>query len=149
MKKCFVFLALSTLLCIVGCQRKEPNMGQYDHYYTIEIDTTLTCCGIDNPVQNMDWLHDKVQEFISDSTQRKKQFRTFMMVDVYMEKETSADVLWIYISDNDKGELMSCDGTSLFQGTYPDRPNGNPEDNTNYKYQGSLVYIEMGYIGQI
>lgn len=77
MKKTFILCTLFVLL-LTGCDNNNFSAKHLPDI--IEIDTTAVCCGILNPVENMEWLHDIVSIYLSDSIKLRETHRSELEV---------------------------------------------------------------------
>lgn len=126
-KYIFIFALQVSLLAGCGPQSTSP-VGKYFSLYTENIDTEVSCCGIVNPMENMEWLHNKMVAFqdsinqidaseLAPTTSFKVVLYTYdingetiNLLYVTIDAFISPQVLWQNIAE---GIYYDCDGVAV------------------------------------
>ena len=109
MKRLIFFISLS-LLVLVGCEK---------HYErTIWVNPDVECCGVKDPINNIEWLEELWDNRISYYFQDSEGYSYFLL---YKNKITSEDFILHY----EKGikyknvAALSCNRKTIFYGSLP------------------------------
>ncbi len=108
MKKLIFFISLSLLL--VGCEKRYER--------TIWVNPDVECCGVKDPINNLEWLNDLWNKKTSSDFQNREGYSYFLL---YRNKITSED----FIVHCEKGigyrdiTALSCNRKTIFYGSLP------------------------------
>ncbi|MBR5824019.1 MAG: hypothetical protein IKY67_07740 [Paludibacteraceae bacterium] len=109
MKKLIFFISLS-LLTLVGCEKNYER--------TIWVNPDVECCGVKDPINNIEWLKDLWDNRILHYFQDSEGYSYFLL---YRNKKTSED----FIVHCEKGieyryiTALSCNRKTIFHGSLP------------------------------
>lgn len=128
-KKCSILFLYCLGVVLAGCNQTPidddkdlPQLGSYTYYNTIEIDSAASACGVDSCVINLPWLSDKINAFLKDSAERKKDIATVMRVNMVIACVDSIDMTYysLYLEDIFSwGTLwFNCAGDTIWKDPY-------------------------------
>lgn len=86
-----------------------PPSGWAD-VYIVDIDSTITCCGIDSFTIKSPWIQDHVNTLIADTT-KKYDLPTDLIIEHYIDSNN--DDFFIEQYGWDRNRLYDCDGNIL------------------------------------
>ena len=129
LKKLFFFIPIS-LLFLVGCEQptKPPTESKIEH--EIWINTEAECCGVKNPLSNLEWLKFMYEDFVSNHIQNLKQ-PEFIFV---FENDTTSENFIVFDRQGEYSGWMAiydCTGNILDNGTYNYVTKSKTFDNIN------------------
>ena len=111
MKKCIFIISLS-LLSLVGCEKK------YDR--TIWVNPDVECCGVKDPLNNLEWLKD----IYNMRFNQYEQLTTSSYEYIFLFRNDSNTIDYIVRKANmgkySSFVLQECDGTLLDSGIFVD-----------------------------
>lgn len=86
-----------------------PPSGWAD-VYIVDIDSTITCCGIDSFTIKSPWIQDHVNTLIADTT-KKYDLPTDLIIEHYIDRNNNEFFIEQYSWDRNR--LYDCDGNIL------------------------------------
>ena len=119
MKKSIFIIAIFALISLAGCEKNcEKNYER-----TIWVNPDVECCGVKNPLNNLEWLKEWYEDSYFNKGKR-------------LDYEKYAEFIFVYENDSNKNEMIVrkviynntmdwyyvyyCDGEWLTAGTYYD-----------------------------
>ena len=110
------FLLFCSFLGLISCDQPTgeiedtyPPSGWAD-VYIIEIDSTVTCCGIDSFTIKSPWIQDHVNTLIADTT-KKYDLPTDLTIEHYIDSNNQDFFIEQYSWDRNR--LYDCEGNIL------------------------------------
>lgn len=113
-----------------------PPSGWRD-VYIIDIDSAITCCGIDSFTIESPWIQEYINAFIAD-TARMYELPTLLRIDHYVDSNNNDFFREQY--EENRNRLYDCEGNILEEKRGYNVIN-LPKDAEEYK---TIVYIEIG-----
>ena len=112
MKKLIFIIALFTLISLVGCEKKYER--------TIWINPDVECCGVKDPINNLEWL----KEFYDMRFNQYEQFKSSSYEYIFLFRNDSNSIDYI-VRQSNMGEyswfgLYECNGTLFDSGIFVD-----------------------------
>ena len=134
----FAFVCSFIALGWMGCERKiQLDSPFITKYNTIRIDSAASCCGIDSFAIKSPWMQERINTFLADSTQRKRQLYTQLQFWYFSDSLGNG-----YFIEN-KHLLRDSEGTMLVDLGL----NEDVADSIHYYYNfplDEIVYIRLG-----
>ena len=104
----FVLVCSFIALGWMGCERNvQPEPPFFIGFNTVEIDSAASCCGIDSFAIKTPWMQERINTFLADSTQRKRQLYTLLQFQYFSDSLGNG-----YFIEN-KHLLRDSEGTML------------------------------------
>lgn len=128
------FIALGWMGCERNVQLDSPFIQKFN---TIRIDSAASCCGIDSFAIKTPWMQERINTFLADSTQRKRQLYTLLQFQYFSDSLGNG-----YFIEN-KHLLRDSEGTMLVDLGL----NEDVADSIHYYYNfplDEIVYIRLG-----
>ena len=112
MKKLVFFISLS-LLILVGCD-KQPSEHNYER--TIWTNPDVECCGVKDPINNLEWLKDIYNTWFN----QQLQYSSYEYIFLFKNDSNSTDFI---VKKTKMGEqpwfgLYECNGTFIDGGIF-------------------------------
>ena len=115
MKKLIFFILLS-LLTLVGCE------GEHNYERTIWVNPDVECCGVKDPLNNLEWLNDWYGYYGYSYFNREEiNYPTYQIVYLFSNDSTLENFFVIKTSNSNFDNyfnLFTCDGNLVDEGEY-------------------------------
>lgn len=108
----FQLALVSFLLIGTSCDKQQK--------YVIYENRVITCCGVSNPTENLEWLKTLINEY-----------SIYTELSIKLYRNNSDKTLNIVVEDNIFTKVYNCDGENLFGGHYSGAKNISQDKSTN------------------